>query len=436
MATTTPSIVESARTPTPDYAAQAQQIYKDTFGREGDADGVNYWAGKLAGGASVADVTGQVKEAAKGVYQNYLTNPSAYSPEIQGVLAKDLQAGATPGSVQGGSTQELVRNGVNPTIYQNLYGADQQTQPKPTANVPGGAAMPASQASTYQAAQLGTPTQWNVTPEQTVEGRINNILNSDSPIVQMARTRAKEAANERGLLNSSMAVEAGEAAAYGAAVPIATADAATAAKAAGYNADQSNQFDVRNVDATNQASQFNAGAKNTLTGQKLASDTALEQSRISADTQLKTANISAQTQRTIAELEAQTRTDLGYLDAQTKTNLAQLDSGTRTTLATIEANYKGLMQSNASASDLYRQVTQNITNISLSKDMDGPAKQTAVNNQIQLLQNGMSINGAISNLNLGDLLNFSVNATPAATAAPTPAAPVQPSYTGGDGGGV
>lgn len=400
MATTTPSIVEAARAPTLDYNAQAQQIYKDTFGREGDADGVNYWAGKLAGGASAADVTGQVKEAAKGTYQNYLTNPNTYSPEVQSVLAKDLQSGATPGSVQGGSTQEMVRNGVNPAIYRSLYGADPQTQP--------------TQASTYQAAQLGTPTQWNVTPEQTVEGRINNILNSDSPIVQMARTRAKEAANERGMLNSSMAVQAGEAAAYDASIPIATADAATAAKAAGYNADQSNQFAVHNVDSTNTASQFNAGAQNMLTGQKLASNTALQQSRISADTQ-----------RTIADLEAKTRTDLGRLDAQTKTNLAQMDSGTRTTLATIEANYKNLMQSNASASDLYRQVTQNITNISLSKDMDGPAKQTAVNNQIQLLQNGMSINGAIANLNLGDLLNFSVSTTPPAappTAAPAPSA--------------
>lgn len=284
---------------------------------------------------------------------------------------------------------------INPTTYGARWGVPAPATPQQLPAAPSGASgateapAPNPVAATYQPAQLGNPTQWNVTPEQTVEGRIDKILNTESPIIQMARTRSKQAANERGLLNTSMAVQAGEAAAYDAAMPIATADAATAAKAAGYNADQSNQFAVRNVDAVNTAGQFNANAKNVLAGQQL----------------------SANTQRVIAELEAQTRTNLAYLDAQTKTNLANMDAGTRTQLATIEANYKNLMQSNASASDLYRQVTQNVMNISLSKDMDGPAKQRAVDNQIQMLKNGMSINGAIANLNLSDLLNFNVDAT-------------------------
>jgi hypothetical protein len=388
---TNDSIVGAARTP--DYAAQAQEIYKNTFGREGDAEGVNYWAGKLASGASVADVTGQVKDAAKGTYQNYLTNPNAYGADIGNVLSKDLQAGATPGQVAGSTTKQMVKNGINPGIYEQLYGKDPQQPAQQQPSI--------VQAAGYTPAKLGNPTAWNVTPEQTVEGRINGILNAESPIIQMARTRAKESANERGLLNTSMGAQAGEMAAYSAALPIAQADAATFAKASGYNADMKNQFDVRNVDSLNSAGQFNANAQNVLTGQQL----------------------SANTQRTIAELETQTRTSLAYLDAQTKTNLANMDAGTRTQLATIEANYKGLMQSNASASDLYRQVTQNIMNISLSKEMDGPAKQTAVNNQIQLLKNGMSINGAIANLNLSDLLDFSVDATaPAAATSTTPAA--------------
>ena len=61
------------------------------------------------------------------------------------------------------------------------------------------------------------------------------------------------------MLNSSMAMTAADSAAYDAAMPIATADAATYSKAAGYNVDQANQVALKNTDYTNAAGQFNAG---------------------------------------------------------------------------------------------------------------------------------------------------------------------------------
>lgn len=51
--------------------------------------------------------------------------------------------------------------------------------------------------------------------------QLDRTLASDSPLVKRARTGAAQAANRRGLLNSSMAVQAGEAAAIDAALPIA-----------------------------------------------------------------------------------------------------------------------------------------------------------------------------------------------------------------------
>lgn len=377
--TTTPGIVEAARTAsvqapsattqttstTSTSAPDVASWYRNDFGRDPDQAGMQFWQNALTGGADP-----------NRIYSDFIAAGVRNGERLRGMSSAQGQPTATPA------------------------------------------------AASYQAAQLGTPTAWNVTPDQTVEGRVNNILNPNNPIIQQARSRAAAAANDRGLLNSSMAIGAGESAAYDAAIPIASADAQTTAKAAGYNADMSNQFAVHNVDSTNTASQFNAGAQNTLTGQKLA-----------ADTQIKTAQISADTQRTIAALDSTTRSSLAQLDAQTKTNLANLDSSTRTQLATIDADYHTLMQSNASAADLYRQVTQNITNISASKDMDAAAKQQAVNNQIQLLQNGMRINGAISNLNLGDLLNFSVNATPEAPAATTQAQASPTQFQSNFGGG-
>lgn len=239
-------------------------------------------------------------------------------------------------------------------------------------------------AASYNPTTLPDPSKWSMTPDQTVQGQLANIMDPNSPIIQQARTQGLQLANDRGLLNSSMAEGEAMNSAYAAAMPIAQADAATAARAAGYNADELNQFAARNADAANQSGAFNANAANQM-GQ---------------------AQLSAQTQATIAQLQAQTQTNLAYLDHQTQTNLANLDTATRTNLATIEANYHVLMQSNASASDLFKQVTNNITAISMSKDMDGAAKQAAVDNQLQLLKSGMTVNGAVSNLNLGDLLNF------------------------------
>lgn len=240
---------------------------------------------------------------------------------------------------------------------------------------PAAGTMPATAATAgYTAAQTGNPTAWNVTGEQTVAGQIKKILDENSPIIQQARAMGLAGANDRGLLNSSIGESAGLDAAYKAAVPIATSDAGTFARAAGYNADESNQFAVHNMDAQNDAAKT---------------------------------NLSAQTQMAIASLQAQTQTNLGYLDAATKTNLANLSNENQLKLASVEAQYHTIMQSNASASDLFRQVTQNIATISASKDMDAAAKQQAVDNQLQMLKNGMQINGAISNLNLGDLLNFS-----------------------------
>ena len=87
-----------------------------------------------------------------------------------------------------------------------------------------------------------TPTNWNVTPEQTVQGQIGGIINSNSPLRDRANARSMEAANSKGLINSSMAVQAGEAALYDAALPIAQQDAATQAQAAQFNVGTSSQF--------------------------------------------------------------------------------------------------------------------------------------------------------------------------------------------------
>jgi len=67
------------------------------------------------------------------------------------------------------------------------------------------------------------------TPDDTdTATRVNNLTAQNSPLMQQARTQAKQASNQKGLLNSSMAVQAGEMAAYNAALPIASQDSTQA----------------------------------------------------------------------------------------------------------------------------------------------------------------------------------------------------------------
>ena len=77
------------------------------------------------------------------------------------------------------------------------------------------------------------------------------------------RTRAAQQSSGRGLLNSSLGVQAGQAALYDAAMPMATQDASTYADSAKTNAGERNTNSRFNADAVNDAGQFNANAANT-----------------------------------------------------------------------------------------------------------------------------------------------------------------------------
>ena len=90
--------------------------------------------------------------------------------------------------------------------------------------------------------QLQGANSWGVQPNETVRSQLQQIIADDSPLMQQARTRALQTANSRGLLNSSMARTAADSAMYDAAMPIATQDASTYARAGEFNANTKNTF--------------------------------------------------------------------------------------------------------------------------------------------------------------------------------------------------
>lgn len=72
--------------------------------------------------------------------------------------------------------------------------------------------------------------QQYISPQATIAGQMTSLLNTDSPWMKVAETRANERANKAGLLSSSMAVGAAHRAAIEQALPVAQGDAATYAQ--------------------------------------------------------------------------------------------------------------------------------------------------------------------------------------------------------------
>jgi len=122
---------------------------------------------------------------------------------------------------------------------------------------------------------LKGPTTRQVSANETVSGQMDKILASNSPLLQRAKTRAAQAANSRGLLNSSMGVQAGEEAVLTTAMPMAQQDASTFNKQGLTNQSAQNQF---------------AAAAN-----KYGTDTAMNQQQFGNQFQLSNQNYQQQT---------------------------------------------------------------------------------------------------------------------------------------------
>lgn len=283
-----------------------------------------------------------------------------------------------------------------------------------------------AQAATFTGAEATTGT---TTDDQLVQSRIKGIIDEKSPLSQQAATGAKQEAARRGLVNSSMAVTAGQDALYRAALPIAQQDASTVSQQARQNQSDKNQFGLANMQESNQTGRFNtaeankgeqfnavaaneaaktnAGAINTASAQNQKAQ--LEGQDLASRERL--AALDTQSRERLAALDTQTRERLAALDNQTRVQLQSMDAATRTELVNIEANYKTLMQASQSASDLYQQTVTAIVQLQNNKDMDAASRNARIGQQTQLLQSGLNLIGNMNNLNLSGLLDFSgVNA--------------------------
>lgn len=186
---------------------------------------------------------------------------AAIQKKPTGIINSSINGADPAGQAQADYAKQTVAQANNPPLASsstklpvqpiNLEGKlfkPISQMPLPTTNP--GAQTPAGSAGSTapDTAPVYTPTNIDVNPAtDTVQGQVSNIIDQNSPLMQQAATRGLQAANSRGLLNSSMAVQAGQAAVLDAAMPMAQQDAATYAHANEVNTGAKNEFSLQGL---------------------------------------------------------------------------------------------------------------------------------------------------------------------------------------------
>jgi hypothetical protein len=243
-----------------------------------------------------------------------------------------------------------------------------------------------------------------------VAGRVNSLVSGGSPLMETARTKAAQNSARRGLMNSSIGVQAGEQAVIETATPIASADASL--------------FQQQRL--TNQQAQNNAATQNANNALQVGTQgrSLMEQARqfdTSSDLEAKRLN---QNQNQFQAQQTQ------------QFELAKMDVASRKELAEIEARFKNDIQSSANISQAWSTLQEGISRIQNNPELD-PATKT------QLIQNEMASFQAFSSfwkkatggtVDVSDLLNFNIPNAGQGTAPPLPVAPAPAPYWENAGG--
>ena len=130
-------------------------------------------------------------------------------------------------------------------------------------------ATPAAPPPTPAASGMPAAATWTPGKDATVQGQLTGLLDKGGPLMDRAATRADQQMNARGLLNSSIAVGAGQSALYDAALPIAQQDAQTFGRAGEVNARTAADFAMQGMQQNFQAGE-NALQRSFQTGERVS----------------------------------------------------------------------------------------------------------------------------------------------------------------------
>ena len=277
-----------------------------------------------------------------------------------------------------------------------------------------------------------TPDAYTVGPDQTVAGHVRNIINEDSPLMQQAAARARGMMNDRGLLNTSMAVGATQGALLDRALPIAAQDANTYATAATNTTNARNTSMQFGANADNAASTTNAGlgtqtnlttaaATNAAAAAAAAATntSALESQRQAGNTSLQT--LQGTQARDLATLN-NTATAALNVTLQNSRNAAAFDT------AALQASVNAATAAGANVTSLANAAASQIAAIELAPNLTPEQRQNMIAGVTSRLQTNIATIVQAYTIPLGDTLTFEGQSppTPVPGVTPPPAAVTPP----------
>ncbi len=393
-----PIAAQTAPTTTPTATPPATDVanwYRSSLGRDPDQAGLDYWNQQIKNGTDVNQVYKAFQTAAKddggsayhapNTYQeaNDYKGPTSSNTRstvddwAQNVLGRSLTAGEVSkydqlmASKPGVEGAKLAYNqflqDYSGQVKNNMdwMAASQiNLPPTPTVTVPGIAQYNAINAS--------------INPEtDTVQGQINGLLRKGNPLLDRAAALSDQKSNERGLVYSSMGVQAGQTAVLDAALQIATPDA-------GFY----NQQRLANQSYQNDAAKTNASAQNTV-------------NNMGYNNQLTQSNMGLQQQYTQANATQANLNAIALNDAQLAGNL-------KNSLATLQAN-----ASTAQGQNAYNQALQTVSDLNAAltaiqgnPNLDAAAVASQRNKAIEVAKSRLSYLSSLSGVDYGDLIKY------------------------------
>jgi len=287
----------------------------------------------------------------------------------------------------------------NTGIIGSAIQSGSDASPPPAPSSASETTAPAGNISTMTAPAANTTSMYAPTTRDidqqtgTVQGQVNSILATDSPLMQRARTLATQQMAQRGLVNTSMNAGAGVAAMTDKAITMGAQDA-----------NAYNQAASENIAAKNVSGQFNAAALNQAalqSGQQTftAQQNKAQQDFTSAQTALDRAQQTALADKSNAAQMALQTAQQNFTSAQTALDRtqqtavqkAQLDATAKQQVIQNQAALDQLgLQINANKANIPSTFAANLTNTTMTGvnavmadgNMDAAAKQKAIGNLV------------------------------------------------------
>lgn len=224
-----------------------------------------------------------------------------------------------------------------------------------------------------------------MTPATSVASQLNTLLGSDSEYMKQAAAKSKLTANELGMLSSDRYIGAAQGAAIREALPIATADAATATKFS-----QQQQVGDTQIAAT----KIEGEVSGALKAQEAGIQTQLKKTQSAIDAIL--ASGTAKTNAEMAGLNAQ-------LNTASQEALKNLDNLLNTSLMAEEYSQKTKENTRAQAVSQIENTMISIENTLKDPDilqLGTEAMSKMINNQLALMRGGVELTYNLAGLNI------------------------------------